>query len=319
MLEEGVMNYNRFSLQLKVVGIILIVMLSGGVLRIVAQDEDTSKAIRAEEFITNRPSKSKRTAVARYKPAVKSTSAIPAGAPPPGMIFGQLGLTTWRFRHTTAADKTKELVEEEGESRPSEWTLERVEAGTPLLPNQRVRLSIESLSRDGYLYVINREQYADGTMGDARLIFPTGRTGADGNRVKAGRVVSIPAPPRSFRIRPSQSAKVQVAELLMILVSSKPLIDPSQLSEKAITLPLEQVEAWEKQWGAPATRFEMEGGAGQSMTETEQAAGKDSSQELTQADPVPQTVYSVPTKTDSPILVTVPLKFGSHATPVKPR
>jgi hypothetical protein len=224
------------------------------------------------------------------------------------MIFAQLGVTTWRFRPTTSLDNTKELIEEEGQTTPSQWTLERVEEGTPLSLDQRVRLSVESLSRDGFLYVINREEFTDGTMGDARLIFPTRRNGPDGNKVKAGRLIYIPSPPRYFRIKPSQTTKAQSAEVLMILVSPQPLIDSSELSTTAITLPEDKIRSWQK-WNTGYTKFEMAGGAGQIMTEREQAAANDSA-ELTQNDPLPQTIYRVALKPENPLFVTMRLRFG---------
>ena len=287
-------------------GIVLLLCLAGPYTA-KAQDEDESKAIKAEVFIKDRPAAPKKTrSTARYKTGSKSPNAANA-APPPGTTFVQVGVTFWRFRRSTAGDKTKELVEEE-EGGPTEWTLERIEEGTPLLPGQKVRLSIESLSRPGYLYVIDREQYADGTLGDPVLIFPTQKS-RDANYVKAGRLIYIPSATGKFRIKPSEGPKVHVGEVVTILVSSQPLIDPAQLSSKAIKLPRQQVESWEKQWGAKATRFEMDGGAGQTMTEKEQAAGANSSQELTQDDPVPQTVYRVAIKPDNPIILSVPLRF----------
>jgi hypothetical protein len=270
-----------------------------------AQDEDESKAIKAEVFIKNRPA-TPRKSPARYKPAAKS-SAASADTPPPGTTFVQMGVTFWRFRRSTVADKTKELVEEE-ESGPTEWTLERIEEGTPLLPGQRVRLSIESLTRSGYLYVIDREQYADGSLGDPVLIFPTQKT-SDANYVKAGRLIYIPSASGKFRIKPSEGPKAHIGEVVTILVSSQPLITADRLSAKAIKLPRQQVESWDKQWGAKATRFVMDGGAGEAMTEKEQAAGASNSQELTQDDPVPQTVYRVAIKAEYPLILSVPLKF----------
>jgi hypothetical protein len=53
----------------------------------------------------------------------------------------------------------------------------------------------------------------------------------------------------------------------------------------------------------------MYGGAGQAMTQKEQAAGVDNSQQLSQDDPVPQTIYRVAIKPDNPIIVSVPLRF----------
>src|ERR1044072_2842906 len=138
-----------------------------------AQDEDNSKAIKAEVFIKDRKAAARRQ-TARYRPAVKTSADVAAAVPPPGVTFAQVGVTFWRFRRSTATDKTKELVEDE--DGPVEWTLERIEEGTPLAPGQRVRLSIESLSRAGYLYVIDREQYADGSLGEPVLIFPPQKT-----------------------------------------------------------------------------------------------------------------------------------------------
>jgi hypothetical protein len=292
--------------EIALAGIVLLLCLAGPY-PVKAQDEDDSKAIKAELFIKDRPAAPKKsTSNARYKAGSKSSNAANA-VPPPGTTFVQVGVTFWRFRRSTTGDKTKELVEEE-EGGPTEWTLERIEEGTPLLPGQKVRLSIESLSRPGYLYVIDREQYADGSMGDPVLIFPTQKS-RDTNYVKAGRLIYIPSGTGKFRIKPSEGPKVHVGEVVTILVSSRPLIDPAQLSAKAIKLPRQQVESWEKQWGATATRFEMAGGAGQTMTEKEQAAGANSSQELTQDDPAPQTVYRLAIKPNDPVIVSVPLKF----------
>lgn len=273
-----------------------------------AQDEDNSKAIKAEVFIKNRPVTPKKPpSTARYKPASKSTNTANAATPPPGTTFAQLGVTFWRFRRSMAGDKTKELVEEE-EGEPTEWTLERIEEGTLLSPGQRVRLSIESLSRPGYLYVINRELYADGTLGEPVLIFPT-KKNSNASQVKAGRLIYIPSATGKFRIKPSEGTKVHVGEMITIFVSPQQLVDSEQLGTRAIKLPRDQVESWEKQWGVTATRFEMDGGAGQTMTEREQAAGTDGSADLTQNDPAPQTVYRLAIKPGNPIVLSVPLKF----------
>ena len=274
----------------------------------VAQEEDPSKGINAEEFIKKRPEaptpSSKRTPV-RYKRAAKSTSN--AATPPPGTTFAQVGVTFWRLRKHTVADKTKELIEDE-EGTAVEWTPERIEEDTPLYPGQKVRLGIESLSRAGYLYVIDRAQYADGTLGEPLLIFPTLKTN-DLNRVKAGRLIYIPSATGKFTITPGDSTKNHVGELVTIIVAAQPLVPSDQLASKAIRLRRQQVESWEKQWGAIAARFDMDGGVGQAMTEKEQAVGSDKSQELTQDDPPPQTVYRVAIKPENPILLNVQLKF----------
>ena len=291
----------------------VVLACSGAMSLTLAQDGETSKAIKAEVFLENRQAdpSPKRAAVSK-RPSYKTSQANNLASPPPGKVFAQVGLTIWRFRPTTAADKTKELVEEE-DAPATQWSLERISEGTLLAPGQKVRLGIESLSRDGYLYVIDREQYADGSYGDARLIFPGARTPEGGNRVKAGKIVYIPAAPRYFRIRPSQTSKGHVAEVLTVLVSSKPLFEANQLATSQLIIQPAQLSAWEKQWAAKPVVFEMEGGVGQTMTEKEQAAGLTNA-ELTQAEPVPQTVYRLTVKPEDTLLFAVPLRF----TPPKP-
>ena len=76
------------------------------------------------------------------------------------------------------------------ESSQTEWTPERIEADTPLKVSERVRITVES-PRAGYLYVVDREQYADGSLGDAYLIFPTTRTRDGDNKVRPGKLIDI--------------------------------------------------------------------------------------------------------------------------------
>src|SRR5688572_14280080 len=122
----------------------------GGVGSVSAQDEDRSKGIKAEEFIANRPARPRpaaRKKVVRTPASLYKTSSLAPATPPKGTEFAQVGVTTWRFRPATSRDKTKELIEEDGNEAASEWALERISGGTTLQTGQRVRLAIESLSR----------------------------------------------------------------------------------------------------------------------------------------------------------------------------
>lgn len=294
----------------------LLVLGAGSFTITVAQDHE--KGIRAEEFLGTRPAmnppprRNSQTPPARYKTAAKVPAGTNLTAPPPdGLAFAQVGVTTWRFRKSNARDKTKELIEVDVEEGPAEYTLERVEDGAPLAPGQIVRLSIESLTRDGFLYVIDREQYADGSLSEPLLIFPSKKSG-DSNRVKAGRIISIPSGKgKGFQLKPKPGDKRQVAEVITILVSPNQLVDFAKLSAKPY-LPAQQVAEWEKKWGAAPTKFELDGGLGQAMTEKEQAAGADTTAELTREDPGPQTVYRVAIKPDNPLILSVPLKLKSY-------
>lgn len=271
-------------------------------LQVKSQDDD-SKAIKAEVFLKERPARTA-PSKAKYR-RVKSTESVSA-TPKDGMVAAQMGLTVWRFRPAAESDKTKELVEvDDGQ----EWVLERIADGTPFSPGQKVRFSIESLSKMGHLYVVNREEYADGTFGDPKLIFPTQKS-INNNKVEPGRLIYIPSGNRSFQIQASESAKIHVAESLTIIVSPKPLIDDSQLQPQAIKLQREQFNQWLNQWSAPIVKFEMEGGVGQTLTPMEQAAAKVISPLLSQGDPVPQTIYQMMVKQEAPLLIDLRLRFA---------
>ena len=287
---------------------ILIVIGLGSFCAVSAQEEDDSKDVKAQVFVNSRQRR-KSGNPGKYRRVSKTTAkGIELSAKDNSLA--QIGLTIWRFRPTQASDQTKEIVVEEDE-KPSEFTLERVEEGTSLTPGQRIRLSVESLSRDGYLYVIDREEYADGTMGDPVLVFPTQKT-ANANYVQAGRLIYLPSATSRFRIKPSESAKEHVAEVLTVIVTPKPLISADKLGKSSTRLQRVQVEGWLKQWETSVVKFEMDGGAGQAMTPVEQSAAQQDSVLLTQEDPAPQTVFQVAAKPGSPLLITVPLRFAKQ-------
>lgn len=267
---------------------------------------DSTRQIIPEEFVKARPAKSKAAPARRMayrnsagKPANKSASTADD--------FTQLGLTIWRLRPAIARDAGIRILVQE-ESQTTQWIPERIEANTPLRIGERIRFSFES-PQTGYLYVIDREQYADGTWGDPFLIFPTTRTRNGDNQVTAGRLVEIPSQddrPNYFTLQ--QSRMDQTGEYLTVIVSSQP-IKELPITDKALKLSAEQVAKWETEWGAQSERFEMVGGKGKSWTREEQTAGADTTRSLTQDDPGPQTIYRVATKPGQPVLIKVGLKY----------
>src|ERR1044072_2850564 len=249
-----------------------------------------------EASTSRKPSKRR----SRYRIA---TTDVPVNNVAPETV---VGVTLWRLRAASRNDSGERLIVHDNNA-SSEWIPERIAANTKLAQGDRLRISVEAV-RAGYLYVIDREQYADGSLGEPGLIFPTQKT-RDANYVKPGRLIYIPSASGKFRIKPSEGPKQHVGELVTMIVASEPLIDPEQLGPRSIKLPRQQVESWEKEWGVATTRFEMADGAGAAMTEKEQAAGANAATEFTQDDPVPQTVYRVAIKPEKPILVSVPMKF----------
>jgi hypothetical protein len=246
----------------------------------------------------------------RYRRVSPALSARPNKTEEPNAmaVDGVVGITFWRLRPAVAGDVARLLVQEQGRSQPAEWTPERIEAETPLTEGQFVRLSLES-PQSGYLYVVDREKYSDGTLGEPYLIFPTLRTNGGDNRVEAGRVVEIPAQddnPSYFTMRPSGPR--QASEILTIIVSVEPLDVPA-LQRNAVQLRAEKVKRWEQEWQAPVERIEQIGGHGTPWTAAEKEAGQGGKRRLTQDEPLPQTIYHVAIKPRQPILINVPLIY----------
>src|SRR5262249_20799468 len=87
-----------------------------------------------------------------------------------------IGLTVWRLRPAAAKDARElpRLLAQKKDDKSGEKTgellAERISAETPIREGELVRLGIE-VPRDGasYIYVIDREVYADGSMSDPYL------------------------------------------------------------------------------------------------------------------------------------------------------
>lgn len=282
-----------------------------------ARAQDGSKGIQPEQAgIGNRPEPKAGAPKQPLRRRTYRTSRRFRPSPPrPGLEAAQLGVTVWRLRPSVDSDQAKELVDEGVGGGRRELTPERIEVGTPLAVGEKVRLSIESLSHKGYLYVVDRELYADGTKGPARLIFPTLRTRGGNNYVEPGQLIDIPAAPRYFSVRQSTPGKVLVSEVLTLLVTREPLALPSPVGETAMTLPDRLHTDWERRWKTEAIQLELEGGVGQAMTAREQSVGTGNAkalvdedvEELTQEDPLPQVVYLTTIRRGDALHVTVPL------------
>ena len=270
--------------------------------------EARARAARRLGKLTNAPTSSQATS----RDVGVSTVTAPT-ASPAGVVDGELiGVTVWRLRNTTASDdqnRPRLLVQKDGQV--SQLIAARVAADTPFSEGQMVRLGIEATSeRDSYLYVIDREVYADGTTSDPYLIFPSQTTPPGGNVVTDGKIVYVPAqgdPIPYFTLSPIR--KDYVREALTIIVSPTPLDltpgapgDPTRLDSS-------QVAQWEKQWGGRTEQREARGGVGKQWTVAEKEAGE-GERRLAQSDPLPQTIYRVEVKPGAPALVHVPLRIA---------
>jgi len=157
------------------------------------------------------------------------------------------------LRPTRPADTGERIIAHEGPE-SIEWLPERVSSNGKLSEGDRIRMSIEA-ARTGYLYVVDQEQYADGSKGEPYLIFPTARNRGGENSVKAGRVIEIPAQddsPPYFTLK--QIRVDHVGESVVVLVTPTP-IQTLTITDKAQRLSAETPALWEKSWGGQTGRL----------------------------------------------------------------
>jgi len=271
-----------------------------------AQDEGTRK-LWDTAFIN--PG-SKRTSPRK---AAKRSYRVATPNVPTAGVNGEtvVGVTLWRLRRASSTDSGERLIVHEGAD-TADWLPERISTNARLAQGDRLRISVEA-ARIGYLYVVDREQYADGSFSEPYLIFPTTRTLGGNNHVTMGKIIELPARedrPPYFTVR--RSRPDQVAEVLSVLVSPSTL-EGIEITDKAQKLSEAQVSTWERSWGARGL-LELEKGVGNAWTKEEKEAGSGVARVLKSDAPGPQAIYYQPnTKSSEPILVKVRLRYGYSA------
>ena len=273
----------------------------------------------------------------------RTSRAFPAGTLPKGKTFLTVGVTIGRGRLATDAEisnsdvaKVKGCVQWEDKKciDRKAMVLARISDDNSVSDKDQIQMTIEYLaSLDasgarqsnsiGYLYVINREQYPDGTYSKPKLIFPTLNTYNGDNRVMPGKTVAMPEPERPWTISRSDSGKVQAYETYTIIVSPEPLKDLSgreiQLDTKSIMLDEKLVASWMRLWGGSEARGDLENGAGQLITQREvKSSGSlgvkkrstdEDEDDLRQDDPPPQVIFRKVVNPGGHMLVTIRLPY----------
>ena len=275
-------------------GLILLVLI---VVSVLAQkQEEATRKLWDTAFIA---SSSNKKTTARRRAYRNATPNVPVNNVAPETV---VGVTLWRLRPAGRADSGERLIVHDDNS---EWLPERISATTRLVQGDRLRISVETV-RAGYLYVIDREQYADGTLGEPYLIFPTTRTSGGNNEVAVGKLLEIPAQddsPPFFTMKKSRPD--HVAEVLSVLVTPTPL-EQVQITDKAQKLTNAQVASWEKAWGTSVGRLEMST-TGQTWTKEEKDA---TTRALTASAPAPQLLFYRPSvKPTEPMYVKLRLQY----------
>lgn len=278
--------------------VFVLLVLIGASLVMAQKPEDTTRKLWDTAFIQTSSKKPVRRR-SRYRIA---TPNVPVENIVPETV---VGVTIWRLRPARGSDSGERLIVHDDNAN-SEWLPERISANTRLVQGDRLRISIEAV-RSGYLYVIDREQYANGSLSEPYLIFPTTRTAGGDNEVATGRLLEIPAQddsPPFFTMRKSRPD--HVAEVVSVLVTPTPL-EGVAITDKAQKLSEAQVASWEKSWGSNVGQLEMSA-TGQSWTREEKEGP---TRALTAAAPAPQLLFYRPNaKPADPLFVKLKLRYG---------
>ena len=255
-------------------------------------------------LIEHRPAAKPAPGTKNVTPVKGQTTPVKPSAPVKGTL---VGVTVWSFRASKPADtrEVRALVHEGDDD--VELTPERVAADQPLAQGQKLRIGIE-VSKAGYLYVIDRDEYADGSKGDPFLIFPARNIMGGNNQVGPGMLVEIPA--ASDRVpyfTMKRSKPNQTKEVLTILISPTPIpgltvAGRQQLDEK-------QLADWEKQWRVKSYQLGDAKTQGQTYTVAEKQAAS-GAKPLSKDDPLPQLMYRLDTKTGEAGMMDLPLRIA---------
>lgn len=234
------------------------------------------------------------------------------GPPARGEEHAVIGVTIWRMGPEQCpiqncplpADNSKGLFD----------TASRVEDNLPLSTGERVRLALESLSHKGFVYIINREQFADGTRGAPYLIFPTQGINNGKNWILPGQQIQLPRAEGCFCVKARDPRQVLVADELIVIVSPTALLEPNEIGAREVAMPAKLSEFLGRAQSQKTSRGTLKGGAGLVQTAQEQTAGSkglvDTEPVLTQSDLPPQNVYQSLIPTGAAAVFTFSLRYN---------
>ncbi len=277
----------------------------------------------------------KRFRAGRQRASPPRTQTKPAAPAAPEANNAELiGVTFWRLSPATEASRRASSEQDE----PSRLLIPTKKGAAPQ-PFHAARIGDDAAFRNGellwlgievpradesFVYVLDREQYADGTLGEPYLIFPAPTTPKDANVASAGRIVYVPAPddPLPY-FRLERSNQQHIAERLTIIVSPRPLTFRGQLEELAADIKLLRVATaeaarCEREWSGQTERLPARRDLSAGITRAEQEVretrkmipAKGETRRLLPADLLPHTIYRVRGKAGQPVLVNVSLRIA---------
>ncbi len=201
-----------------------------------AQDGPKSRSVKSEDFTNQRPERPRPVGIKRLpKPTPrtykhtrteknrwKKPGPMPPSTAP--LKVTEVGVTVWKMRPPRKGEVGHFLpVKDETGTRRS-WLAERVGTDAVFKIGDKVRFAVES-SDSGYLYIIDRETFSDGTFGAPELIFP--QSESDDNSIGPGMLFDLPDQreddPYFILARRNKGNAALTGDMLTIVISPKPL------------------------------------------------------------------------------------------------
>jgi len=238
---------------------------------------------------------------------------FPEGPPPSGLEYMRLGVTVWRLSPAQCPIQNCPLPDLASRSKGLVDTATRIEDNSALSTGERVRLGLESLSHGAFVYIIDREEFADGTLGDAYLLFPTKNINGGKNWAQPGMQIQLPRAEGCFCVKSRNPQKLLVADNLIVIISPAQLLDLNEIGQTEIPLPSKLTGFLRPGNQARTYRGSLQDGSGLTLTSQEQLAGSkgllDTQPVLTQSDLPPQNFYQSAVGRGAPAVFSFALRY----------
>lgn len=219
----------------RLITICLLTITTSGI--IWAQDT-TDRSITSKAFDESRPSRrGKGHVTSKAKPRsykyVRSDNNVvhrnPSHKPPKPVTteavktITRIGVTLWKAREPVGNEPGYYFTSTDDKGKIQKLLAERVGIDTVFKPQDRLRFGVES-NTPGYLYVIGRETYNDGTFGRPYAIFPNPESPDDDNTVFPGMLFDYPDQRDETPFLTLDPQKPTYSgEILTLIISPKPL------------------------------------------------------------------------------------------------
>ncbi|MEW6734816.1 MAG: hypothetical protein AB1489_26050 [Acidobacteriota bacterium] len=307
----------RLSSRIGVISLILVNIC----LVVYAQDlsTDSTRGMKVKEYAQTLPqriqrhrlksAKSKPTDVGHYVSTESDSDTVAQGI--------DIGLTFWRLRESNDNDEvaSKERIAVRKKGQPGQQQVDmtpvRVESNMPFADGDLLRMTLESPLNGYYIYVLNREQYVDGTLSEPYLIFPSQTDVGKTDRIVAGKPLFIPNAIDSFELQRFVNDRTEkVAEVFIFLLTPAPIKElPPLTDSQPRKVAMVEFKHWQQQWGVQRWKFERQGSTGLPITAIEKKASLTNNIVLSDSDQLPQTIYHIASKAGEPLLFQVPVQL----------